>query len=124
MYTKVEVNDLIKKGEDRSDRSAKLFDKALDRSALDGTRPEDRLNERAKDFEIFYEKNLTSTKSYIDTKKGRRANGVVEEIPAVSSAESNIHKASNTTVKIGKALKNEKRSGPVGAFFVFTKRHA
>ena len=65
MYTKAEVNDLIKKGEERSDRSAKVFDKALDRSALDGTRREDRLNEGGKDLErrlIVYEKNLTSTK--------------------------------------------------------------
>jgi len=69
VYRQAEVNDLIKKGEDRSDRSAKLFDKALDRSALDGTRREDWLNERAKDFEIFYEKNLTSTKVTLIQKK-------------------------------------------------------
>jgi len=48
---KRKLNDLIMKGEDRSDRFVKLFDNALDRSSLDGPHREDRLNEGAKDLE-------------------------------------------------------------------------
>jgi len=51
VYTRSEVNELIKRAEDRSDRFVKSFDKSLDKSGLDGTKKEDRLNERAKDLE-------------------------------------------------------------------------
>ncbi len=50
-YTKGEVNSIIKRVEERSDRFVKLFDKSLDRSRLDGTNREDRLNDHARDLE-------------------------------------------------------------------------
>ena len=50
-YTKGEVNSIIKRVEERSDRFVKLFDKSLDRSRLDGTNREDRLNEYARNLE-------------------------------------------------------------------------
>lgn len=50
-WTKGEVDALIKRAENRSDDFVKLFDKALDRSNLDGGAREDRLNERARDLE-------------------------------------------------------------------------
>jgi hypothetical protein len=71
VYTKNEVNDLIKRAETRSDVFVKLFDRALDKSALDGTRKEDRLNERAKDLEKAMDKlrhEFDRKESYIDTK--------------------------------------------------------
>jgi hypothetical protein len=71
VYTKAEVNELIKVAEDRSDRFMKLFDKALDKSGLDGTQREDRLNERAKDFEKAMDKlrkEFDKHESYIETK--------------------------------------------------------
>jgi hypothetical protein len=71
VYTRAEVNDLIKVAEDRSDRFMKLFDKALDKSALDGSQREDNLNERAKDFEKAMDKlrkEFDKTESYLQTK--------------------------------------------------------
>jgi hypothetical protein len=71
VYTKPEVNDLIKVAEDRSDRFLKLFDKALDKSGLDGTQREDHLNERARDFEKAMDKlrkEFDRNESYIQTK--------------------------------------------------------
>jgi len=56
IWTKPEVDQLIKNAEDRSDSFVKLFDKALDKSALDGSNREDRLNERAKDLEKAMDK--------------------------------------------------------------------
>lgn len=50
-YTKTEVNNIIKRVEERSDRFVKLFDKSLDRSGLDGSNREDRLNEHARNLE-------------------------------------------------------------------------
>ncbi len=50
-YTKGEVNSIIKRVEERSDRFVKLFDRSLDRSRLDGTNREDRLNEYARNLE-------------------------------------------------------------------------
>jgi hypothetical protein len=50
-YTKPEVNSIIKRVEDRSDHFVKLFDRSLDRSRLDGTNREDRLNEYARNLE-------------------------------------------------------------------------
>jgi|ERR1044071_683386 hypothetical protein len=50
-YTKGEVNSIIKRVEERSDRFVRLFDRSLDRSRLDGTNREDRLNEYARNLE-------------------------------------------------------------------------
>ena len=71
IYTKNEVNDLIKRAEDRSDRFVRLFDRALDKSGLDGTKREDRLNERAKDLEKAMDDlrhEFDRKESYIETK--------------------------------------------------------
>ncbi len=51
IYTKAEVNEIIRRVENRSDEFVKLFDRSLDRSRLDGTKREDRLNERARNLE-------------------------------------------------------------------------
>lgn len=51
VYTKADVERIIKRVENRSDEFKKEFDKALDRSRLDGTRREDQLNQYAKDLE-------------------------------------------------------------------------
>lgn len=50
-YTKAHVDQIIKRVEERSDRFVKLFDRSLDRSGLDGTNREDRLNEYARNLE-------------------------------------------------------------------------
>ena len=46
-YTRVNVDRLIRQAENRSDQFVAIFDRALDRSRLEGTIREDRLNERA-----------------------------------------------------------------------------
>lgn len=51
VYTKAEVDQIIKRVETRSDNFKKEFDKALDRSRLDGSNREDQLNGYAKDLE-------------------------------------------------------------------------
>lgn len=50
-YTKSDVDRIIKRVEDRTDKFKKEFDKALDKSRLDNTRREDDLNQYAKELE-------------------------------------------------------------------------
>jgi hypothetical protein len=51
VYTKADVDRLIKRVEERTEDFVKEFDKSLDRSGLDGTLREDTLNRRAHDLE-------------------------------------------------------------------------
>lgn len=51
IYTKAEVERIIKRVEDRSDKFKSEFDKALDRSRLNNTNREDQLNQHARDLE-------------------------------------------------------------------------
>ncbi len=51
VYTKADVDRIIKRVEDSTDKFKKEFDKALDRSRLNNTNREDQLNEYAKDLE-------------------------------------------------------------------------
>jgi len=46
-YARLDVDRLIRQAENRSDQFVAMFDRALDRSRLEGTIREDRLNERA-----------------------------------------------------------------------------
>lgn len=50
-YTRVSVNQVINRVEDRTDRFVNQLDNSLDRSRLNGTRREDNLNQRARDLE-------------------------------------------------------------------------
>ena len=71
VYTRSEVNELIKRAEDRSDRFVKLFDHALDKSGLDGSKQEDRLNERATELEKAMDDlrhEFDRKESYVETK--------------------------------------------------------
>lgn len=71
VWTKAEVNELIKRAEDRSDNFVRLFDRAMDKSPLDGTKREDRLNERAKDLERAMDdlrREFDRKESYIETR--------------------------------------------------------
>lgn len=51
-YTRVNVDRLIRQAENRSDQFVAIFDRSLDRSRLEGTIREDRLNERARELEV------------------------------------------------------------------------
>lgn len=50
-YTKAEVDRIINRAETQSDIFVKTFDRALDKSRLNGSAREDYLNKRAKDLE-------------------------------------------------------------------------
>ena len=70
-YTKDEVNRIINRVEDRSDVFVKLFDKSLDRSVLNGSRREDRLNQYARDLEKALDdlrREFDRKESYIETR--------------------------------------------------------
>lgn len=74
-YTKGEVNQIIKRVEERSDSFVKLFDKSLDRSGLDGSQREDRLNQYARDLESALDKlrsEFDRKESYIETRPETR----------------------------------------------------
>jgi hypothetical protein len=74
-YTKAEVNEIIKRVETRSDAFVKLFDRALDRSGLNGTKREDRLNEYARDLEKALDQlrgEFDRKESYIETRTETR----------------------------------------------------
>lgn len=50
-YTKAQVEQIIRRLENQSDRFVRSFDRSLDRSRADGTMREDNLNQRARDLE-------------------------------------------------------------------------
>lgn len=50
-YARTNVDRLIRQAENRSDQFVAMFDRALDRSRLEGTIREDRLNDRALQLE-------------------------------------------------------------------------
>ena len=56
VYTKAEVERIIKRVENRSDAFRKVIDKTLDRSALDGTNREDNINQQVKELENAIDK--------------------------------------------------------------------
>ena len=51
VYTKGDVDQIIKRVEDRTDKFKKEFDRALDKSRLNGSYREDQLNQYATDLE-------------------------------------------------------------------------
>jgi hypothetical protein len=70
-YTKAEVNEVIKRVENRSDDFVKQFDRALDHSRLNGSRREDNLNEQAKRLENSLDdlrREFDRKESYIETR--------------------------------------------------------
>lgn len=50
-YTKAQVEQIIRRLENQSDRFVRSFDRSLDNSRADGTMREDTLNQRARDLE-------------------------------------------------------------------------
>jgi hypothetical protein len=86
-YTKEDVNQLIRRVENRSDEFVQVFDRALDRSRLDGRNREDRLNERARDLETALDnlrREFDRRERYADTRpEVARALNVAEGINQV-----------------------------------------
>jgi hypothetical protein len=70
-YTKPQVNSIIKRVEERSDRFVKLFDRSLDRSPLDGTNREDNLNQMARNLETALDdlrREFDRKENYVETR--------------------------------------------------------
>ena len=70
-YTKTEVNSIIKRVEERSDKFVKLFDRSLDRSGINGTDREDRLNEYARNLETALDElrgEFDRKENYVETR--------------------------------------------------------
>src|ERR1043165_8427276 len=76
VYTKGDVDRIIKRVEDSTDKFKKEFDKALDRSRLNNSNREDQLNQYAKDLEHATDdlrKQFDRTDKWIDNKEQVRA---------------------------------------------------
>lgn len=70
-YTTPQVNSIIKRVEERSDRFVKLFDRSLDRSRLDGTNREDNLNQMARNLETALDelrREFDRKENYVETR--------------------------------------------------------
>jgi hypothetical protein len=70
-YTKVQVEQVIRRLENQSDRFVRSFDRSLDNSRADGTRREDNLNQRAQDLENALDvlrREFDRTDRYQDTR--------------------------------------------------------
>ena len=70
-YSKNEVHNIIKRVETRSDSFIRQFDRALDRSRLDGTNREDRLNQYARSLERALDElrgEFDRKESYLETR--------------------------------------------------------
>ena len=83
-YTKAQVDSIIKRVEERSDRFVKLFDRSLDRSPLDGTNREDRLNEYARNLETALDElrgEFDRKENYVETRpEARRCLDIATDI--------------------------------------------
>ncbi|HWN07855.1 MAG TPA: hypothetical protein VNO50_00975 [Pyrinomonadaceae bacterium] len=69
--TKAEIDRLIRRVENQSDRFVRSFDRSLDNSRLDGTMREDNLNQRASALETdldYLRQQFDRTDRYLDTR--------------------------------------------------------
>ena len=94
VYTRAEVNSLIHRVEERSDAFVKIFDSALDRSNMDGSRKEDRLNDKAKELE----KQLDHVREEFDRHEDYR------------DVRENVSKALSASEEINKVIRNRRLS--------------
>lgn len=70
-YSKAQVEQIIRRLENQSDRFVRSFDRALDNSRADGTMREDNLNQRARDLENSLDvlrREFDRTDRYQDTR--------------------------------------------------------
>jgi hypothetical protein len=70
-YSKAQVEQIIRRLENQSDRFVRSFDRSLDNSRVDGTMREDNLNQRAQDLENALDvlrQEIDRTDRYQDTR--------------------------------------------------------
>ena len=92
VYTRADVNALIHRVEDRSDAFVKIFDNALDKSGLNGTHKEDRLNDKAKELE----KQLDKVRDEFDDREDYR------------DVREHVAKALSVSDEINRVLRNRR----------------
>lgn len=86
-YTKAQVEQIIRRLENQSDRFVRSFDRSLDDSRADGTRREDNLNQRARDLENSIDvlrQEFDRTDRYQDTRS---------QVSSVMSTAEDINRA-------------------------------
>ena len=96
-YTKSQVEQIIRRLENQSDRFVRSFDRSLDNSRVDGTRREDNLNQRARDLENALDilrQEFDRTDRYQDTRT--QVSGVLNVAEDINRAVSNRRLRGNT----------------------------
>lgn len=96
-YTKIQVERIIRRLENQSDRFVRSFDRSLDNSRVDGTRREDHLNQRARDLENSLDvlrQEFDRTDRYQDTRA--QVSSVLNVAEDINRAMRNRRLRSNT----------------------------
>jgi hypothetical protein len=96
-YTKAQVEQIIRRLENQSDRFVRSFDRSLDNSRADGTVREDNLNQRARDLENALDvlrQEFDRTDRYQDTRS--QVSGVMNVAEDINRAVRNRRLRGNT----------------------------
>ena len=96
-YTKAQVEQIIRRLENQSDRFVRSFDRSLDNSRVDGTIREDNLNQRARDLENALDvlrQEFDRTDRYQDTRS--QVSGVLNVAEDINRAVRNRRLRGNT----------------------------
>jgi DNA-binding transcriptional MerR regulator len=86
VYTKDDVDRIIKRVEDRGDVLRKEVDRFLDRSSIDGTKREDRINEEVKELEEALDKlrrEFNKRQEYRETRE--EVTNVIDEAQEINA---------------------------------------
>ena len=96
-YTKAQVEQIIRRLENQSDRFVRSFDRSLDNSRADGSVREDNLNQRARDLENALDtlrQEFDRTDRYQDTRS--QVSGVLNVAEDINRAVRNRRLRGNT----------------------------
>ena len=96
-YRKAQVEQIIRRLENQSDRFVRSFDRSLDNSRVDGTMREDNLNQRARDLENSLDvlrQEFDRTDRYQDTRS--QVSGVLNVAEDINRAVRNRRLRGNT----------------------------
>ena len=109
-YTKAQVEQVIRRLENQSDRFVRSFDRSLDNSRVDGTMREDNLNRRARDLENALDilrQEFDRTDRYQDTRT--QVSGVLNVAEDINRAVRNRRLRGNTE-RLWSRVRNELNS--------------
>jgi hypothetical protein len=106
-YSRAQVEQIIRRVENQSDRFVRSFDRSLDRSRVDGTVREDNLNQRARDLENSLDvlrQEFDRTDRYQDTRQ--QVSNVLNVAEDINRAVRNRRLRGNTE-RLWAQLRNE-----------------